>query len=371
MAPRRGGSGYSSYSSLSDSHWNDEVVFSKDALISPSNFTAGFAFDVLTVVALIAFIVWACTIRDHRGQLKGVLGTLFSWLAAVVLLMIPKIFYLADATVTYYYLIDLMLNQFFGLLTDSLLVFVFYNLIHGLLDRLTDSGKPYAPVKIVHWVTLGLLSILSVADWGLYVAQWVEMVNRQSNWIYLQENWTKLDGARSIILWLIALEVLAWAIFVAVKAGSHRFASKIPSIALIVGSIFWFALTLMYMVISIRYNLERRYRTPWYIGTAKSICQFFFCIGTMGGILLCCMKWSKLGSEGEKPPTIPSGGPGQPYPTYPTWQAYPQQYAPYPPQLQPGTQPYQYPQPQPLASAPVSAPVSAPAHAPAPTQPAP
>lgn len=375
MAPRRGGSGYSSYSSYGDSRWNNEIWFSKDDLISPSNFIAGFAFDVLTLAALIAFIVWACTIRNHRGQLKCVLGALFSWLLSVALYMIPKIFYLADATVTYYYVIDLMLGEFFYLLTECLLVFVFFNLIHGLLERLTDSGKPYAPVKIVHWVILGILAILSMADWGVFVAKHVATVNVESNYLELWQTALNLDASRSIILWVISLEILAWAIFVIVKAGSHRFASKVrrlsrhpskspkltafaqlPPIALVVGSVFWVALSLMYVVIAIHYGLEQR-RTPWTIDTSRSICRFFFCVGTSVGILLCCMSWRKLGDD-DKPPTVTqTGGPGQPYQT---WEQYPQQYpqqqyAPYPPQQQPVAQPYQYPQVQPQPQAQVPA----------------
>lgn len=362
MAPRRGGSGSSSYSSYGESRWNDEIYFSLDDVYSPSNFIAGFAFDVLTLVALIVFIVWACTIRNHRGQLNGVLSALFSWLLAVIFHMIPSIFYLADATVTYYYVIVLMLGEFFALLTECLLVYVFYNLIHRLLERLTDSGKPYAPVKIVHWVFLSILAIISVADWGVFVAMWVGMVNRQPNFYELWDTGAKLAASRSIISWLIALEILAWTIFVLVKAGSHRFASKVrrlsvppsqysklmdlvqlPPISLIIGSFFYFALELMYAVCVIRFNLEG-HRAPWSINTTRSICRFFFCVGTSVGLLLCCMYWRKLGDEDDKPPTAgPVGGPGQPYQV---WQQYPQQYAPYPPQQQPVAQPYQYAQPQ-------------------------
>lgn len=47
-------------------------------------FNAEFAFDVLTVIALIGFIVWACLIRNPRGSLKGVLVFQSTWLVYVV-----------------------------------------------------------------------------------------------------------------------------------------------------------------------------------------------------------------------------------------------------------------------------------------------
>lgn len=224
MAPRRSG-GSSYYGSWNDdSRWNQEISFSLDLVYKKSLFIAAFAFDVLTLAALIAFLVWACTIRNHKGQLKGVIFALLSWFLAVALGVIYSIFFFAEATVTYYYVIVLMLQYFFGVLTDCLILFVFYNIIHGLLNRLTDSGKPYAIVQIVHWVLLGIMSAISIATWGLYVAFEVAFINSNISY-YLEHNMSLLSASRSIILWVMTLEILAWTIFVAAK--SHRFASKV------------------------------------------------------------------------------------------------------------------------------------------------
>ena len=106
--------------------------------------------------------------------------------------------------------------------------FVFYNLIHGLLDHLTDAGKPYALVSSIHWVILGLVSALSLAAWGLFVAWEVLDVNDvYSGPLDVTMAYVKVDGARSIVYWIVSIEILAWAIFVIVKAGSHRFNSKV------------------------------------------------------------------------------------------------------------------------------------------------
>lgn len=83
MSPLRGRYYYGSYSSISDA-WHNEVDFSMERLYEPkSMFIAGFAFDVLTLIALIGFLVWACLIRNPRGSLKGVVSSIVTWLMYV------------------------------------------------------------------------------------------------------------------------------------------------------------------------------------------------------------------------------------------------------------------------------------------------
>ncbi|KAJ5584982.1 uncharacterized protein N7459_004782 [Penicillium hispanicum] len=324
MSPRNSGSDdyYSSYADTR-SLWNEKITLSVYDLESSSLFYAGFVFDILTLVALISFLVWACVIRNHRGQMRGVISTILSWLVADVLYVIYEIFFPAKATVTNYYVIVFMLNEFFFFLSSCLLFFVFYNLIHGYLDRLTDAGKPYATVATVHWVILALVSALSVANWGVYVALQVKEVTYDTTFHFINA-YTDLDSARTIIYWIVSLEILAWSVFVLGKAGSHRFASKAPAISLVAGSVFYFALNLMYAIISIRYSLERKHFVPSYLSTVISVCQFFFCIGIVVGILLCCQNWRKLDGVDDR---APATGVQYPYDTAPVqsnqqWQQY-------------------------------------------------
>lgn len=150
--------------------------------------------------------------------------------SATVLIIIYEIFSLAEATLTQYYLIDLFMFDFFSMLSNCLVIFVFYNLIHDLLDRLTDQGKPYAVVATIHWVNLGLVSALSIATWALNVAYQARIVEyTYSSSDTLGEISIKVFVARDIVFWVVALEILGWAIFVTVKAGSHRFASKVSA----------------------------------------------------------------------------------------------------------------------------------------------
>lgn len=144
----------------------------------------------------------------------------------MVLLVIEEGLYLADAVVTQYYVIDLFLYDFFFLLTQCVLIFVFYNVIHKLLDRLTDTGKPYAAVVIIHWIVLALAVGLAIASWALYVACEAKMVENSYEFSIVRI-YNKLESARAIFYWIISLETLAWSIFATVKAGSHRFVSRV------------------------------------------------------------------------------------------------------------------------------------------------
>lgn len=124
-----------------------------------------------------------------------------------------------------YYLILFMLQTFFILLGICLVFYVLWSLIHRLLARLTDSGKPYRAVTIVHWVLLGLIALLSLADFAIYVAYLVQVVENSD--LSLGTHWIRFEASIYIIFWLLSLEILAWVIFIMVKGGSNRFVSKV------------------------------------------------------------------------------------------------------------------------------------------------
>lgn len=129
---------------------------------------------------------------------------------------------------TYYYNVDLMLEVFFQNLAIVMVVFVFYNLIHRLLNRLTDSGKPYAAIAIAHWVILSILAVVSLASWILYVVYLVRTVQGPSKDIFhFSDIMNKLDSARVILFFIVSVEIFAWVLFAAIKAGSHRFVSRV------------------------------------------------------------------------------------------------------------------------------------------------
>lgn len=54
-----------------------------------SNFIAGFVFEVLIVIALIGFLVWACLIPNHRRSMRGVIVSLVTWLLYAMIYCCP------------------------------------------------------------------------------------------------------------------------------------------------------------------------------------------------------------------------------------------------------------------------------------------
>lgn len=119
-----------------------------------------------------------------------------------------------------------MLQELFDVVFSCVVFLVFYQTIHLLLDRLTDSGKPYARLRIMHWVVLGLLAVLSLAEFAVYVA--VEYKDVEMTLTYeLIESWRKLYSARYIIYFVLAFEIFVWSIFVTKKTGTHRFVSRV------------------------------------------------------------------------------------------------------------------------------------------------
>lgn len=141
------------------------------------------------------------------------------------MLVVEDIFFLAKTTLTEYYRIEFLVLNFFQDLNYCLLFLVFYKLIDVFLDRLTDAGRPYAPVTYLHWVVLGIVFALAIAQWSMNVAYQVFDVNKPfTEFIIVYEN---VSGAVDVVYWAVSLEIVAWTIFILVKAGSHRFESKV------------------------------------------------------------------------------------------------------------------------------------------------
>lgn len=271
-------------------------------------------------------------------------------------MVVYECFFLANATVEQYYLILWMISTFFSFASNCVGYFVFYNLIHGLLGRLTDAGNPYRPIAIMHWIVVGIVSAFSLACWGMYVA--VQDFSVMSPNFHFFGVYRYVQSALEIVYWLVSIEVLAWTIFIAVKAGSYRFNTKVssrpytsksirsntsqtPAIALIFASIFWLGNNLEWAVIQILYIIKGNF-TPVYLGLVVSVTQFLFVIGIFVGILVCCNSWSRLDDAYEKPAAMMQ----QPYGTAPSNGQY-QVYQPYQAQAPQMLQPYpQQPQEQ-------------------------
>ncbi|CAG8903512.1 unnamed protein product [Penicillium egyptiacum] len=339
MAPRRGGGSSSSYSSYDDSPWGETVWLSLEHYQNKPLFIVQFVFDILSLLALVAFLIWACTIRNRSLPLKGVICALTSFIFSQINMIVLEAMLVAETKVTMYYLISFMLIDFFKLVAICLTLYVFWGLIHRFLGLIRASGKPHAAVTTIHSVFLGIIFLVSLAEWGLCVAYYVRSVTSHSVG-EIAWTWTQLNGAAYIVYWVLSTEILAWVIFVAIKAGNYAFASKLPAMALITAAISWCAVCTTVAIINIRYNLmytSYEYGRPTYLETAKTIIQFVLWVGTYAGVLLCCAKWHSLG-DGRNYPAP------QYQPQYPPDQFPPDQFpaGQYPPiQQQPyGVAPY-------------------------------
>ncbi|KAF4763733.1 hypothetical protein N7455_009604 [Penicillium solitum] len=296
MAPRHGSSSSSYHSDYNP--WSTTVLLTLENFPSKTFFYTQFAFDILSLLAFIVFLIWACKIRNRSLPLKALICALASFTCSQINIVVWEALCIAEAEVTSYYLIDLMLWDFFRVVAICLTFYVFWNLIHNFLSLIRHSGKPHVAVTIIHYIFLGIIFLVSLAEWGLCVTSYVQTVT----FIYggtLQFTWSHLSGATGIIYWAFSMEILAWMIFVVTKAGNGIFVSKMPAMAIVTAAVSWFAVCSISAIVYIRYSLVYvgYYEWPLYLDALRTILKFVFWVGTYTGILLCCSKWHMLGDE--------------------------------------------------------------------------
>ncbi|KAJ5812987.1 PDZ-binding protein CRIPT [Penicillium robsamsonii] len=296
MAPRRGGGGFSSSSYGDDSPWSETIWLSLEGYQGKGFFFAQFAFDILTLIALVIFLIWACTIRNRGLPLTGIICALTSFICALINTIVWASLHIAEAEVMMYYVISLMLRDFFLVMGICLTFYVFWSLIHRFLGLITSSGKPHVAVTTVHYLLFALIFVVSLAKVALYITSWVGSVTRNQELLIQGQSSAKLSVAIYIIYWLLSMEVLGWTIFVIKKAGNH-FVSRMPAGALVNAAVCWFAMCLTWAVKYIRYSPLFANAYPMYMDLVTAIIQLVFWVGTYTGILLCCAKWRRLGDE--------------------------------------------------------------------------
>ncbi|KAJ5239192.1 hypothetical protein N7468_003811 [Penicillium chermesinum] len=283
-----------------DHPWTEPLIFDFNRAQRILGYV-DFAFECLSLVAVVTFFACTCVMSNSHGRLKGLAFALFSWALWDISSVIPWIFSFARIKTSNYFNIDFMAGYFFFVAASCFVVFVLYSLAHGFLDRLADAGRPFATAMKAHWVVLGFLVALSLADWGLFVAYVVLLISEQDT--LLAEPFAKLDGVRACIFCAIAIEILLWSIYIAVKASSRRFASKVPP-SLILAALSWFGFTVMYCIIGIRFDFIEDLSVPDYQSLVMSVCEFVFCVGLFVGIILCLLNWRQLQDPQEKPAAV-------------------------------------------------------------------
>lgn len=117
-----------------------------------------------------------------------------------------------------------MLNQIFYLLAAMLGFYIFWHVIQKLLERVaeTNPSKAFAPLAIVHWVLLGIMSAIAAAECAMYIAFVVRSIDDSSGSLLLAYEYNALSAALSIICWVASLEILGWVVFVSTKAGGDK-----------------------------------------------------------------------------------------------------------------------------------------------------
>ena len=81
MAPRRGSGNYYSYGD--DNPWSDTIWLSLEYYYPDAYkplFITQFVFDILSLLAFVAFLIWACRIRNRSLPLKGLICALISFI---------------------------------------------------------------------------------------------------------------------------------------------------------------------------------------------------------------------------------------------------------------------------------------------------
>jgi len=124
-----------------------------------------------------------------------------------------------------YYVISLMLQNFFTVMGICLTFYVFWTLINRFLGLLASSGTPNASVTSIHSLLFALIVVMSLAQTALYIVSSVGMVTEQ--YATVRMHLVRLNAALYIIYWLLSLEVVGCSFYMVSKARSHRFVSKV------------------------------------------------------------------------------------------------------------------------------------------------
>ena len=216
---------------------------------------------------------------------------------------------IARATVQQSYVVLSMLNQIFYSLTAILGFYIFWKLVQKLLERVAEKkpSKAFVPVAVIHWVLLAILSALSIAECGTYIAFIVKGVNEGSSNLQLVLHYNKLSSGLSILCWVASFEILCWIIFAFAKSGDRKVFSVLYSnymrihmlmcsmkadlTPLATGGFFFFLINFVLAILQIQYVLQQNL-APDYLNAVQSLIEFICTVGTYTGLILCFQRWN-------------------------------------------------------------------------------
>ncbi|KAL2009418.1 hypothetical protein VTN00DRAFT_5225 [Thermoascus crustaceus] len=171
-------------------------------------------------------------------------------------------------------------------ISNLLAFYMFYRIIDCYLARILNGRKGLAWVHNIHKAFIGILALVAL----LYIIASIVSAARSSSDDDLKfwEAFNVSSGiahSQAIICILLSLEILAWAIFVAVKSKVSNITYRTGSISILVGSIFWLDNTVFG-------SINPFQRAP--AEDVLAIISVFTVIGMIGaysGLLICCLRW--------------------------------------------------------------------------------
>lgn len=203
------------------------------------------------------------------------------------------------------YVVISMLNQIFYLLAVMLGFFIFWLVIQKLLERMAENkpSREFAPVALVHWIILGVLSVISIAECAMYIAFMVKGVDGSAGYARLVFDYNKLSSGLSILCWVASMEILCWVIFAFARIEQKVFSPHSTIIYILcklttqagltpltIGTFFFFTINLVMAILQIHYVL-RQNLPPDHLNATRSIIEFVCTVGIYTNLLLCFRKW--------------------------------------------------------------------------------
>ncbi|KAJ5118104.1 hypothetical protein N7526_011127 [Penicillium atrosanguineum] len=280
---------------MSDS-WNDVHV----DINQKELYEVELAFEGLWVLAFLIFIAATVLIRLRKHE--GGVGRCFNPIWGT------------PAATRYYTL--LAFEQLFRALAAPLTFYVFYSVIHLVLGALGKMKNPYWKTRIFHWACLALLTAFSLVVWCLETAiySWESRVEYESREglakeLTLIRSTHYIQAAYYILLCLAAWENMGWTIFLAIKTVRSRTRLMLPSLFLLFGGIFWFAMNFLSTLSIIAYTIipatSRPNNTTTGLGnTVITVVTVIMSLTSWTGILLFCFRFASVQKEGEGPSPV-------------------------------------------------------------------
>lgn len=227
-----------------------------------------------------------------------------------------------STTVTGYFYISEIIEEFCKHVTFCLLFHVFFDLVLRFHQRAINPSKRSSRLKTI--LSLAIIVALSIVDWAYYIYLQNAVVGNpygyfsSAYWI-----WEKIAAARCIVFLAVSVVIVSQAIFMTLRVKSRPLKVSLQSILpvgkytdtlrskqisaylLLLGATFFFAWNLLWAIWAIRWylasNIPNSFESTY---MAQAITQCFLCLGTYLGLVLYCSKYE------EKEPSWGSGSPG-------------------------------------------------------------